>query len=112
MKKISVSLVSTALSLFLIANIVGGVQITSVTALLILTMTLSLLNITIKPLLKLFSLPITILTLGLFSFVINMVVLKLAFMFVAGASLIGIGALFISTILLSVLNTIISNVLD
>lgn len=112
MKKICISLVSTALSLFIVSYLVQGMEISSIPALIMLTLALSVLNITIKPILKLLSIPITILSLGLFSLVINGVVLQVAFMLVSGASFTGsFLAVIIASIWLSIINTVINKVL-
>ncbi|RDY25737.1 phage holin family protein [Romboutsia weinsteinii] len=112
MKKISLFIVVNAISLYLVSHLVDNMYIGSFKALLILTLIFGILNLTVKPLIHLFSLPITFLTLGLFSLVINAIVLKLAFRFVSGASLTGFFSAIIASILLSIANTILYNVLD
>ncbi|MGL4911920.1 MAG: phage holin family protein [Romboutsia sp.] len=112
MKKISLFIVVNAISLYLVSLLMDSMYIGSFTSLLILTIIFGVLNLTIKPLLKLFSLPITFLTLGLFSLVINGVVLKIAFSIVSGVYLSGFISAIIASILLSIANTILYNVLD
>ena len=71
---------------------------------------LSILNIFIKPLLSLLSFPITFLTFGLFSVVINGIMLELTAVFVgAHFSFTSFGAAVIVAIILSIANTIITN---
>ena len=60
-----------AVALLLIANVVPGIAVASFYTALIVALVWGLFGLTIKPLLKLLTLPINILTLGLFSFVIN-----------------------------------------
>ena len=112
MKKISLFIVVNALSLYIVSLLMSSVSITSLSSLLILTVIFGVLNLTIKPLLQFFSLPITFLTLGLFSLVINAVVLKLAFSVVPGVYLYGFISAIGASILLSIANTIIYNILD
>ena len=71
----------SAAALLAVAYLYPGVQVTSFTAALIAAAVLGILNTIIKPLLVLLTLPVTIVTLGLFIFVIN------ALMFWAAASL-------------------------
>ena len=79
----------------------------SLGTLIILSIVIGVLNHTIKPVMKFFSLPITILTFGLFSLVINAVVLKIAFFLVPGAALYGFFNAIIASILLSFFNWIL-----
>jgi putative membrane protein len=68
--------------LLLIAALLPGLTISSFTVAMLAIVVFSLINISIKPLLLLFTLPINLLTLGLFTFIVN------ALMFSLGASLI------------------------
>jgi putative membrane protein len=70
-----------AAALLLVAYLYPGVSVTSFGAALIAAFVLGLLNTVVRPLLVLLTLPVTLLTLGLFLFVIN------ALMFWAAASL-------------------------
>jgi putative membrane protein len=70
-----------AAALLLVANLYPGVAVSSFGAALIAALVLGLLNTLVRPLLVLLTLPVTLLTLGLFLFVIN------ALMFWAAASL-------------------------
>lgn len=60
-----------ALALIAVANFVPGIHVDGFTAALIAAFFLGLVNTLIRPLLLLFTLPVTLLTLGLFIFVIN-----------------------------------------
>jgi len=72
-----------------------------------LSVTLGILNVFFKPILKFLSLPITILSLGLFSVVVNTIVLKLAFYITPGVTLTGILGALIASVLLSIVNTVL-----
>lgn len=77
---------------------------------LVASIVLSILNIFIKPLLSLLSFPITFLTFGLFSVVINGIMLELTAVFVGvHFSFTSFGAAVIVAIILSIANTIITN---
>ena len=60
-----------ALALLLVANVVRGVAVDSFYAALVVALVLGVLNAVVRPLLVLLTLPINVLTLGLFTFVIN-----------------------------------------
>ena len=60
-----------ALALMLVANLYSGVQVTGIVQALIAALVLGLVNALIRPILVLLTLPVTILTLGLFIFIIN-----------------------------------------
>lgn len=60
-----------ALALIAVTNFVPGVHVAGFTAALIAALVLGLVNTLIRPVLLLFTLPVTLFTLGLFIFVIN-----------------------------------------
>ncbi len=66
-------LIINAAALFVVAYVVPGVQVTSIGGAIIAAIILGIANAIVKPLLILITLPIEILTLGLFTFVINAV---------------------------------------
>ena len=73
-----------ALGLFLIAGWVDGIIVDSFYPALIAALVLGILNVTIRPILFILTLPITILTLGLFAFVINALMFLFAASFIDG----------------------------
>jgi putative membrane protein len=68
----------SALALYLTSLVVRGIEIQGVGALLFAAATIGILNAVVRPVLFLLTLPINILTLGLFTLVINAGMLKLA----------------------------------
>jgi putative membrane protein len=68
-------------ALLLVDHLYGGVQVSGFTAAMLAALVLGLLNTLVRPLLVLLTLPVTLLTLGLFLFVIN------AFLFWGAASM-------------------------
>ena len=89
----------------------GNFVVTSVWVALGASLVLAILNASGKPFLQLISLPITILTLGLFSIVINAVILQLTSVLVGSASFYfsSFGMTMWIALLMSILNAIISN---
>ena len=69
----------TVFSLLLVANIIPGIEVESLGVALVVALILGVINVTLKPILLLITLPLTVITLGLFTFILN----ALLFWFVA-----------------------------
>lgn len=95
-------LVST-IAILIAAYIIPGITVTFVGA-LVLAVVLALINIFIKPLILILTLPITILTLGLFSLVINALLVMLSAKIVPGFDVAGFWSALGFSILVSVIN--------
>jgi putative membrane protein len=68
----TIKLVVVGLVVFWLTEFIDGIHIASVSVAILLALVLALLNVFVRPIIKLITLPINIVTLGLFSFVINM----------------------------------------
>lgn len=112
MKKICLSFVVNAISLYVVSLLMDSMYIGSFKSLITLAVIFCLLNVFVKPILKFFTLPIRLLTLGLFSLVINGVVIKIAFELISGVSLNGFIDAIVAAVLVSVSNCILNNILD
>ena len=73
-----------ALGLWLASRIVPGVYVHSTTSLVLAALLLGIVNAIVRPILVLLTFPITIVTLGLFLFVINGLMIKLVTVFIHG----------------------------
>ena len=71
MGKLILRLLITALSLFAISQLVPGISVSSFQTALLVAFLLAILNLFVRPVMLILTLPINILTLGLFTFVIN-----------------------------------------
>jgi putative membrane protein len=80
---------ASAASLFLTAYIVPGITITGFTPALIGALVLGLVNAIVKPILIILTLPLTILTLGLFLLVVNAIAFSLVGYFTPGFTVSG-----------------------
>jgi len=89
------------------AYLIPGVEVTLVGA-VVLAVVLAIINVFIKPVLLLLTLPLTILTLGLFSFVINAALLLLAAKIVPDFSVSGFWVALVFSIVVSIINTLFS----
>ncbi len=85
-------LVITALGLWAAATIVPGVTITGWQALVVSALLLGIVNAVIRPIILILTLPLTILTLGLFILVVNGVSLGIVAWLVPGFHLAGLAA--------------------
>lgn len=95
-----------------LSKILPGVHAEGLVAALFFAITLAVLNITVKPILKFFTLPISCLTFGAFLLVINTLMIKLADWWVTGFKVEGWMWAFILSVALSLSTYIIEYVLD
>ena len=96
----------------LLANILPGVVVTNYVTAIIVAAVISLLNMFVRPLLVFFTLPATIVTLGLFLFVINAVIILFASNLVGGFVVSGFFTALLFSILLSVFRSFLFSLLD
>lgn len=101
-----------ALSLWVIDQFSTSVTFAGFTALAVTALVLTILNQTIRPLLRVISIPLNIVTLGLFSFVINGLVLWASFRFSDGSVISSFGAAIWISILLALLNGLFEKLFD
>jgi putative membrane protein len=95
-----------------LAHVLSGVHIDSFWTAIVFAVVLAILNIFIRPLLILFTLPVTILTLGLFLFVINAIVVLLASKFVHGITIASFGWALLFSLILSLVGSILDKELE
>ena len=96
-----------AAALLLVAYLYPGVSINSFGAALIAALVLGLLNTIVRPLLVLLTLPVTVLTLGLFLFVINALMFWAAASLLAGFNVSGFTAALIGSLIYSLCGMVI-----
>jgi putative membrane protein len=101
-----------AAALWVAAYLVPGVVVQSVPALLIAALVLGLVNALVRPVLTILTLPITILTLGLFYLVVNAAAFGLAASLVPGFDVAGFGSAVIGALLVSVVSWVLGAVLS
>jgi putative membrane protein len=94
----------STLALVLVTKIVPGFEITSFWSALIAAVVVGIVNATIGLILKILTFPLTIVTIGLFWFVINALMLKLAAAVVPGFQINGFLPAFLGAIVLSIIN--------
>jgi putative membrane protein len=96
-----------AAALLLVAHLYSGVQVASFGAAMIAALVLGLLNTLVRPLLVLLTLPVTLLTLGLFLFVINALMFWAAASLLDGFNVAGFGAALIGSLIYSLAGVVI-----
>ena len=106
--KLLVELITRMIVLLVTAYVVPGFHIDSYSTALIVALVLGILNMLLKPLLVLFALPATILSFGLFIFVINAILLILASQFIKGFRIDSFFTAIIAAIVISVVSSILS----
>lgn len=99
--------VLSAIAVWIVAQIVPGISVRGPVAALIAALAIGFINATIGLVLKIITFPLTLITLGLFWFVINALMLELASAVVPGFRVRGFGAAFIGAILLSIVNLLL-----
>lgn len=95
-----IRLLINALALLLVSYVLPGFEVSSFFGAVIAAIVLGLVNIFIKPILLLLTLPVTILTFGLFTFVINALMILLASKIVDGFSVDSFGTALLGAIVL------------
>ncbi len=98
----------TAISVMITAWLVPGIAVAGLTAALIAAVVLGLVNAIIKPILIFFTLPLTILTLGLFLFVVNAIAFSLAGYFTPGFTVQGFFPALFGSLVLSLVSGALS----
>ncbi len=104
-------LLLNGVAVFLTAMFVPGITVAGPGSALVAGIVLGLVNAVIRPVLILLTLPFTILTLGLFIFVVNALCLALAAWLVPGLTLSGFGAAFLGAIVISIVSWILNAIL-
>jgi putative membrane protein len=107
MMKIFIRWLLLAAALLLVAHLSPGVTVSSFGAAMIAALVLGLLNTLVRPLLVLLTLPVTLLTLGLFLFVINALMFWAAASLLNGLAVAGFGAALIGSIIYSLCGVVI-----
>ena len=97
----------TAVVVVFLANFLPGVTVTGYWTAIVVALVLALLNLIVKPVLVLLTLPVTILTLGLFLIAINAIIILLVDSFVGGFDVSGFWIAVLFSILLSIFQSLL-----
>lgn len=105
-----IRLLVTAVVAFFLTKVLSGVHFDGFSTALIFAIVLAVLNLIVTPFLKILGLPLTIITLGLFSLVINALVILIADYFIDGMKVDGFWWAFIFSIALSLITSLLSGI--
>lgn len=97
----------SALSLLIVAHLVSGFQVASFGTALVASLVIGLINATLGLLLKIVTFPLTVVTLGLFLFVVNALVLLLAAKLVSGFLISGFGSALLAAVVLALVHLVL-----
>jgi putative membrane protein len=110
--KLIINWLCSAVALLAVAYLYSGVVVTSFTGALIAAAVLGALNMVVRPVLVLLTLPVTVVTLGLFLFIVNALMFWAAASLVSGFNVKGFGAALIGSLIYSALQLAIDFVLE
>lgn len=100
----------TAVVAFFLTKILSGVHFEGFSTAIVFAIVLGILNLIVSPVLKILGLPLTIITLGLFSLVINALVILIADYFIDGMTIDGFWWAFIFSIALSLITSLVNGI--
>ena len=109
--KTGLKILLTAVVVVVLAAILPGVNISGAVSAIIVALVIAVLNAVVRPLLIFFTLPATLVTFGLFIFVINAIIILLADKLVAGFAVSGFFSALLFSVLLSVFRSALFSVL-
>jgi putative membrane protein len=109
--KLLMKIVFSSILVMFLSHFIKGVYIENFTTSIIVAVVLGLLNIFVKPILVLFTLPVTVFTLGLFLLVINAILILLCAKIVGGFRVDSFFTALIFSIVLSLLQSIMYGLL-
>lgn len=104
--------VLSAVLVYGLSLVLPGVALSGVGGAAILVVVLAVLNAVVKPILKILGFPITVLTLGLFLLVINVIIVKLADYLMSSFDVHGILNALLFSLALSVVNAVVDMIID
>mgnify|MGYP000884689918 FL=1 len=102
------SFVVYLLSLYATSILLEGLYFDTIGSFLIAGIVLSIFNAVIRPVMLLFTLPVNVLTLGLFTFVVSGTMIKLTSLVVDGMSISGFWTAALAALIISVINSVLS----
>ncbi|MBC7890304.1 MAG: phage holin family protein [Ferruginibacter sp.] len=105
--KFLLKILITSVNAFILSNILPGIEISDIYTAVMVAVLLAILDATVKPLLIILTFPVTILTLGMFLFVINACIILAAEYFIDGFKIEGFWYAVLFSILLSFFNSFV-----
>jgi len=112
MKGILVRWLLLAIAIFIAAYMIDGIRVASFMSAVMAAAVLGVLNAFFRPILLILTLPLNILTLGLFTFVINAILLMMASGVIGGFSVDGFGTALLGALLISLVSWLLTSFIN
>lgn len=109
MKKWLLQSILSAVAVLFTSQILPGVQVSGIVDALLVALVLSFLNTFLKPILLVLTIPVTLLTFGLFLLVINAAIIVVADLLLDGFNVSGFGWALLFSLILSVINALLQS---
>ncbi len=109
--KTFLKIILTAIAVLILATILPGVSVAGYGSAIIIAVVIALLNMFVRPLLIFFTLPATLVTFGLFIFVINAIIILMADKLIDGFQVSGFFAALFFSVLLSIFRSALFSLL-
>ncbi|MDE0598080.1 MAG: phage holin family protein [Dokdonia donghaensis] len=106
-----IKILLTAVAVVVLSKFLPGVTVDGFVTAIIVAVVLALLKFIVRPILVILTLPVTIITFGLFLFIINAIIILIADYFVGGFSVSGVWIALLFSILLSIFQSILFSLL-
>jgi putative membrane protein len=101
-----------AVAIYVATVVVSGIRVSSTAALLLAALVLAIINAAVKPVMVILTLPLTIITLGLFLLVLNAVCLWLVTVIVPGVEVSSFGSAFVAALVMTVVSWLLTRLID
>ena len=109
MRYLLINWLLSAVSLFVVAHVVPGFEVSGFLAALLAAVVVGLVNSTLGAILRIVTFPLTVLTLGVFWFVINALMLELASWLAPGFEVHGFLSAFLGAVVLALVNLLLNS---
>lgn len=110
MRNLLIRFVINTASLWMVDKIFPDMMFRDDNSLLITALVFGILNAIIKPVLIILTLPVTVLTLGLFTIIINAIILEMADYFIDGFIVLGFGTAIFASLFISIISIFLNNI--
>lgn len=104
--KIIAKVLLSAVALLLVAELLPGVMVEGIYAAIVTALVLGILNVLVRPVLVILTLPITMITLGLFIFIINALLFWFTASFIEGFEVSGFLSALLGSLIVSVISAV------
>lgn len=111
MRKTILRIAAVTVGIFIAGEILSGFNVLSWEVALISAIVLGILNLFIKPILNILALPITLLTFGLFTFVINGAMILLIGDIISGVEVVNFSSAILASIVISIISLVLNSIL-